>query len=182
MKKGLLLAVFAGLFAGCSSISVSRDYDTAVDFSGLKTFAWQYAEQPETGDPRIDNDLMDVRIRKAVSDTLSSKGLQLGGRVDADFLVAYFVEYKRKLSSGSVSVGMGRSSYGRYGGVGYNTGVSEYDQAVLTIDMIAPTDEKMMWRGVGSRSAYDGSSPEKMTKIVNSSVEKILRKFPPKKR
>ncbi len=180
MKKWLLLVVSAGLLTGCSSVSVSRDYDTTADFSGLKTFAWQHAEQPETGDPRIDNDLHDERIRAAVDETLSAKGFQRADLADADFMVAYFIEYKRKLSSGSVSVGMGRSSYGRHGGVGYGTGVSEYDQAILTIDMLNPADEKMIWRGVGSRSAYDGSSPAKATKTVNESVSKILKKFPPK--
>jgi hypothetical protein len=182
MKKLLLLAVSAGLLAGCSSVSVSRDYDTAADFSTLKTFTWQHAEQPKTGDPRIDNDLHDERIRKAVDNALSARGFQPTDRADADLLVAYFVEYKRKLSSGSVSVSAGRRSYGRYGGVGYNTGISEYDQAILTIDIIDPAAEKMIWRGVGSRSAYDGSSPGKMTEIVNESVSKILKKFPPKKK
>ncbi|MEN8254826.1 MAG: DUF4136 domain-containing protein [Verrucomicrobiota bacterium] len=180
MKKLLLLVVSAGFLAGCSSISVSRDYDTTADFSGLKTFAWQHAEQPKTGDPRIDNDLHDERIRAAVNENLAAKGFQPGDRANADFMVVYFVEYKRKLSSGSISFGLGGGSYGRYGGVGYNTGVSEYDQSCLTIDMVNPADEKMIWRGVGSRSAYDGSSPEKTTEIVNASVAKILKRFPPK--
>ena len=136
MKKWLLLAVSAGFLAGCSSVSVNRDYDTSVDFSGLKTFAWQHAEQPDTGDPRIDNDLNDERIRAAVNATLAMKGFQPVGQADADFLVAYFVEHQRRLGSGSVSMGFGRSSYGRHGGVGYSTGVSEYDQAILTIDFI----------------------------------------------
>lgn len=180
MKKLLLLVVSAGLLTGCSSISVSRDYDTTADFSGLKTFAWQHAEQPETGDPQIDNDLNDERIRRAIAENLAIKGFRPVDREGADVLVAYFVDHKRKLSSGSVSVGMGRSSYGRHGGVGYSTGVSEYDQAILTIDILNPADEKMIWRGVGSRSAYDGSSPAKATEIVNGSVSEILKKFPPK--
>lgn len=180
MKGLLLLFVSAGLLAGCSSISVSRDYDTVADFSTLKTFTWEHAEQPKTGDPRIDNDLHDERVRNAVNHALAAKGFQLTDRADADFLVTYFVEYKRRLNSGSVSFGIGGGSYGRYGGAGYNTGVSEYDQVMLTIDMIDPASEKMVWRGVGRRSAYDGASPEKMTKIVNQSVSKILKKFPPK--
>ncbi len=181
MKKVLLLAVFSGFLAGCSSLSVRRDYNAATDFSGLKTFAWRHAEQPETGDPRIDNDLHDERIRRAVNENLAAKGFQRIDPAEADFLVAYFVEYKRKLNSGSISFGFGGGRVGRYGGVGYNTGVSEYDQAVLTVDILAPADEKTIWRGVGSRSAYDGSSPEKTTKIINESITKILKEFPPKK-
>ena len=76
---------------------------------------------------------------------ISETGFQLADQTEANFLVAYFTEYKRKLNSSSVSVGMGRGSYGRYGGVGYNTGVSEYDQSSLTIDMITPADDKTIW-------------------------------------
>lgn len=180
--KILLISISVGLLTGCSSVSVNRDYDTRINFSNLKTFAWQHAEQPETGDPRIDNDLNDERIRAAVNATLTAKGFHSAERANADFLVAYFVEHQRTLSSGSVSVGMGRSSYGRHGGVGYSTGVSEYDQAILTIDMLNPTDEKMIWRGAGTRATYEGSSPEKSTKIVKEAVLKILKKFPPKQK
>jgi hypothetical protein len=182
MKKLLLLAMSAGLLAGCSSVTVKRDYDKDMDFTSLKTFAWQHTEQPQTGNPQIDNDLNDERIRNAVNATFSSKGLQLTAREDADMLVAYFVDHQRKLNSSSVSVGMGRGSYGRYGGVGYNTGVSEYDQANLTIDILDSKDEKMIWRGVGSRAVYEGSNPQKSIEIINAAVAKILKKFPPKKK
>lgn len=182
MKKMILWLLCSGLLAGCSSVSVQRDYDTSVDFFGLKTFAWQYDKQPETGIPQIDNDLNDERIRRAINAALATKGLRLVPRAEADLFVAYFVDQQRKLNSGSVSVGMGRSSYGRHGSVGYNTGVSEYDQAILTIDLLAPADEKMIWRGVGTRVAYEGSNPDKFTEIVNEAVSKILKKFPPTKR
>ena len=182
MKKLLLLALSTGVLSGCSSISVSRDFDASTDFSALKTFAWQHAEQPQTGDPRLDNDLNDERIRNAVNATLAAKGFRPVGRDDADFLVAYFTDHQRKLSSGSVSVGVGRGSSGRHGGVGYSSGVSDYDQATLTLDILNSSDEKMVWRGVGSRSSYEGSNPAKSVRIINESVEKILAKFPPKKR
>ena len=182
MKKLLLLAVSVGILTGCSSVSVKRDFDKDMDFTSLKTFAWQHAEQPQTGNPQIDNDLNDERIRNAINATLSSKGFEITKSAEADFLVAYFVDHQRKLSSSSVSMGMGRGSAGRYGGVGYHTGVSEYEQANLTIDMIDQKTEKMIWRGVGARSVYEGSNPQKSTKIINEAVAKILKKFPPKKK
>ncbi len=181
MKKRLLLVVSAGLLAGCSSVSVHRDFDGSTDFASLKTFAWQHADQPQTGDPRIDNDLNDERIRNAVNTTLVAKGFRLVDRAEADFWVAYFIDHQRKLSSGSVSVGVGRGSRGRHGGVGYSSGVSEYDQAILTLDILDPTDGKMVWRGVGTRSSYKGSNPAKSIRIINETVEKILKKFPPEK-
>jgi hypothetical protein len=175
---------FAGsliLLAGCSSVTVSRDYDSSLDFSSLKTFAWQHDEQPKVGASRIDNDLLDERIRTATEDLLSKKGFQRVDRAEADFLIVYHRDYRSRLSGSSFSAGVGGGSYGRHGGVGYSSDISEYDQAILTIDMLNPQDENLIWRGVGTRIAYNGSSPKKMTKLVNEWVAKILKKFPPKK-
>lgn len=175
-----LCCVSSALLAGCSSVSVSRDYDVNADFSTLKTFAWKHAEQPQTGNPRIDNDLIDERVRAAVDAELGEKGFVPADKAEADFQVAYFIDYKQRIGGGSVSFGLGGGSYGRYGGVGYNTGVSDYEEGCLTIDIINPVDGKSLWRGVGRRTSYDSNNPGKITKIVDSSVSAILKKFPPK--
>ena len=93
--------------------------------------------------------------------------------------MAYFVGFKRKLNASSISFGMGGGHYGRYGGVGYHTAISNYEEGSLTIDIIDPAEEKTIWRGVGARAVYQGSNPEKATRIVNESVAKILQQFPP---
>lgn len=180
MKQVFLLLAAAALVAGCSSVSVTRDYDASADFSSLRTYAWQHETQPKTGNPRIDNDLMDKRVRNAVNTQLEEKGFSLSARQNADCLVAYFVEYKQRIGGSSVSFGLGGGSYGRYGGVGYNTAVSDYDEGHLTIDIIDPASGKNIWRGVGRRTTYEGSNPEKMTKVINTSVAKIMARFPPK--
>ncbi|MEA2069507.1 MAG: DUF4136 domain-containing protein [Verrucomicrobiota bacterium] len=173
-------AAALSLLTGCSSVSVSRDYDVSTDFSKLKTFAWQHEEQPQTGNPRIDNDLIDERVRAAVNAELMAKGFRQGDKAEADFHVAYFVEYKQRISGSSVSFGIGGGSYGRHGGVGYNTGVSDYEEGHLTIDIVDPADGRNFWRGVGRRTSYDSNNPKKITKVVNSAVAGILKKFPPK--
>ena len=181
MKYVLCFAASALLLAGCSSVSVTRDFDASADFSVLKTYAWQHAAQPEIGNPRIDNDLMDERVRRAVDVQLAEKGFEAVPKEEADFLVAYFIDYKQRIGGSSVSFGVGGGNYGRYGGVGYNTSISDYDEGHLTIDIIDPASENNVWRGIGRRVTYEGSSPEKMTRIINTSVSRILGKFPPKK-
>jgi len=151
-----------------------------VDFSGFKTYAWQHSEQPQTGNPRIDNDLIDERVRAAVNAELAQKGFGMAEETEADFLVAYFIDYRQRVSGSSVSFGIGGGAYGRYGGVGYDQNISDYEEGYLTIDIINPADGKIFWRGVGRRTAYNSRSPEKTTKVVNSAVSKILEKFPPK--
>ena len=179
MKQSICLAVLGVLLlTGCSSVTVRRDFDRSMNFSTLKRYAWQHADQPATGNPRIDNDLIDDRVRTAVEQSLEAKGYLPAGNAEADFLVAYFMEYKQRIGGSTISFGIGGGSYNRYSSVGYNTLISDYDEGHLTIDMIRPENGKNFWRGVGIRAAYDSADPEKTTKIIESAVSQILKRFP----
>lgn len=175
-----------GALAGCSSVSVDRDYDAAFDFSSLKTYAWQHEEQPETGVPKIDNDLNDNRIRKAIEADLNGKGIQQVEKSEADFLMAYFMDFQQRIdgSGSTVSFGVGQSSAGRAGSVGWNSGstISDYEEAQLMIDILDPESEETIWRGRGRRRSSGSSKPEKITERVNDAVTRILKKFPPKQK
>jgi len=83
-----------------------------------------------------------------------------------------------------MSVGVGRSSYGRAGSVGWSSGgtISDYEEAQLMIDILNPENEEMIWRGRGHRRASGSSSPEKIAATVNDAVTRILKKFPPKQK
>jgi len=181
MKNFLILALVAGMLSGCSSSWVKQDFDSSVDFSGLETYAWKHAEQAATGNPKIDNDISDARIRNAIDATLETKGFKRGDPDTADFQVSYFIDFERRLNASSVSFGLGGGRYGRYGGMGYNTSISDYDEGNLTIDIINPQSKKTIWRGVGSRAVYEGSNPEKATRIINKIVAEVLKGFPPGK-
>ena len=176
-----LVAASALVLTGCSSVRVTSDYNPSTDFSALKTFAWQHADQPETGNPRIDNDLIDERVRAAVNSELSAKGFRVVDQVEADFHVAYFVDFIQRFGGSTVCFGVGGGTNGRHGTVGYNTDISHSEEGYLTIDIINPEDGKNFWRGVGRRTSYESNNPKKITKIVNQSVAGILKKFPPKK-
>jgi hypothetical protein len=167
------------VLTGCSSVSVTRDYDASADFAGLKSYAWQHETQPKTGNPRIDNDLIDERVRSAVDLQLAQKGFILSDEGDTDFLVTYYVQYKQRISGNSVSFGVGASRNSRYGSIGYDTSISDYDEGWLTIDMIDPESGKMFWRGVGIRATYESQKPKKVSKIINHAVSRILKDFPP---
>lgn len=186
MKRySFLCLAAAGLFSGCSSVSVSRDFDSTFDFSSLKTFTWEHETQPETGVPRIDNDLNDKRIRAAIETNLKAKGFTIAeAKETADFRVAYFVDFQQRIEGGgsSFSVGMGRGTASRAGAVGWSTGtnVSDYEEGQLTIDFLDPKTGDTIWRGVGRRRTSSSSDPEKLTQRTNDVVTRTLKKFPPK--
>ena len=184
MPKRLLFICFVSIFLqACSGITVSQDYEKEYNFSGLKTFAWKPNE--DNGYGVKDNDLVDKRIRTAIENNLLARSYRLIDSSTPDFFISYHLTVEQKITSSGMSggVSIGRSSRGRYGGVGMSTGseVRAYDQGTLLIDVTIPLGDQLVWRGVATQSVSDHSSPDESTVRINETVEKILAQFPPKK-
>ena len=180
---GVLVFSLLGLPWGCSSIRVSQDYDLSRDFSSLRTYAWQSDKQPETGDIRVDNSLLDTRFRSAIDDALAKKGFQKKTQGKPDFYVAYTYQIDSKVESSNVTFGFGFGSGGggAYTGMGVNSGgrVSEYDEGLLVIDLMDVATADLLWRGTGTARFDPSTDPEKSVKAINAGVEQILAQFPP---
>lgn len=178
-----ILNLIMAILAGCSSVKVSQDYNTAQDFNGYKRYAWQHETQAKTGDVRIDNPFLDERIRQAVDRTLAERGFQRTDNGPHDFQVRYLYTIRAKIESDDMRTGFGFGvgSRGRYGGISVSSGtsVNEYDEGMLVIDIVESQSDALLWRGTGTRRVSDHSDPEKTTKSVNELVEKILGQFPP---
>ena len=180
IKTIILISIISMLFA-CSGIQVSQDYEQGYNFAALKTFAWKPNDKGEYGIK--DNKLVDERIRKAIVEKLTEKSYTLVDSETPDFFISYNLAVKQKITSSGVSggVSLGRSSYGRFGGVGISSGsqVRAYDQGTLTIDFTNPLEDELIWRGISTQAVDDHSSPSKSRVIINETVEKMLQQFPP---
>ena len=176
----ILLIVAAG---GCSGIKVSQDYDLGKVLPVMKTYQWKTTTQAQTGDVRVDNPLLDARIRKAVDRAFSEKGFQKVTAGTPDFEVGYQFSISKKIQSDDLRTGFGfgMGSYGRHGGVAISTGstVTQYDQGLLVIDLTDVKSGDLLWRGNGTHRLPEHIDPEKTEKIVKEIVEKILAQFPP---
>lgn len=179
----MLILLSVSIFFGCSTVQVAQDYDPAKTFSHLRTYNWQSKIQEKMGDPRVDNPLIDTRIRTAVDRSLMGKNYLKASNGAPDFYVAYQFVIHRKIESDSLrtGVGFGLGSYGHFGGIGIGTGsdISEYDEGMLIIDIIDAKSGDLFWRGTGTRHVYLQSDPEKTTRNVNETVDKIMAQFPP---
>ena len=182
VKKLVILMLMTFVF-GCSGIQVSQDYDLSTDYYGLKTYDWAPTTQQNKDDTWVNNSLLENRIHTAVDRSLSDKGYQRVSQGTADFYVGYQYRIRRKIQSDNLStgIGFGIGSYSRRGGIGVSTGtgITEYDQGILIIDIIDATNDNLMWRGTGTSRVSQHSSPENKTKNINETVEKILEQFPP---
>jgi len=169
------------ILQACSGIQVSQDYEQSYDFSGFKTFTWKPNNDNEYG--ISDNRLMDKRIRTAIESTLSAKQYTPVDSGEPDFYISYHMTVEQVISSSNVSGGfsLGRSSHGRYGGVGISSGsqIRTYDQGTLLIDITDVAKNELIWRGISTQAVSEHSSPEESTRVINETVEKMLAQFPP---
>lgn len=179
----LAVLVFFIVAVGCSGIEVSQDYNPTTDFSKLSSYGWQYDTQPETENVRLDNPLVDARIRAAIDRILTANGFQKVSAVDSDFLVSYQTTIQPRVTSNNVSgtVGFGRGSRGRYGGAAISTSprIREFDEGSIVIDVTDAKTMDLVWRGTATYEVKQHATPEATTESINAAVDKILAQFPP---
>ena len=130
------------------------------------------------------NDLVDRRIRSAITDTLKAKQFTMKKVNTADFLISYNVVVEQRVTRTNISgsVSMGRSTRGRTGSIGMSTGsqIRTYERGTMLIDIHDVASDKLVWRGVSAQALPDLSDPERLTTRINETVEAILKQFPPK--
>ncbi len=180
--KLMLLLTMILILGGCAGIKVNQDYDPGTDFSKFRAFTWKSETQPKTGDVRIDNPLLDTRIRKAIDMTLVNMGYRRVVQGPHDFKVGYSYAVRTTLDSSPVSVGTGFGIGGgnTFGGVGIGIPVvgQNYDEGLLVIDFTDFQHGNLLWRGTGTHRISMRSTPEEITVAVNALVEKVLAQIP----
>ena len=179
--KLILLVLITIAFTACSGIPVSQDFEQGFDYSGFKTFAWQPNDNNEWG--LTNNELVDRRVRSAIVNTLTANHFTLKDSNEPDFLISYNLVVEQRVSSSNLSggVSMGRSSRGRAGSISMSTGsqIRTYDRGTLIIDVTDVNSNKLVWRGVSAQALPELSDPQRLTALINETVEAILKQFPP---
>ena len=173
----LLPVVALVLVLGCSSLRVSVDYDPTEDFSTYRTYTWFPREQRETGDYRVDNPLLDARIRSAVDQVLAGKGYRKVQDRSPDFFVLYYLSVEDKLDI--YTVNRGYYDYWGYGVSLPETRVRQYEEGTLVIDVANAKVKELTWRGVGKSRLRRNPTPKQTTQEVEQAVSEILKSFPP---
>jgi hypothetical protein len=103
-----LLTLTFILFDGCSSISVTQDYDPAYDFSKLKTFGFM----PIPKDANI-NQINANRLGDAIKANLIARGYTLAEQADFGIALLFGKQTKTNIDS----YGYGYGGYGSWGGI-----------------------------------------------------------------
>jgi hypothetical protein len=193
--RGLLVALLGVALGGCSTMEISTDYNPSANFSGLRSYNWLPGPQGNPDDPRINNSLLDGRIRSAVESQLAAQGYEKQVSGTPDFFVGYHAAVEKKLDVITID---DYYSHASVGGPGYRPGSSlvyghqgrtwggssqthvvQYDEGTLILDIVDPQTRKLLWRGSAQAEVNLSGSPEKKQEKVNEAVRRMLERFPP---
>jgi hypothetical protein len=170
MKAALLSIALVALvaFAGCSSISVSTNFDSGADFASYKTFGWMKESDSEKGYDFSGE--LDERIKNAVDQQLAAKGL-MKATVNTDLLVVYHAGKEQQLEEEDWG-------YGGWWGVGGGD-VNSYEKGTLVVDLIDAKTEKLVWRGSANKALSENPSAGEREEAIDDAVQKMFKKYPP---
>ena len=165
------------LFASCSSVRVATDYDSSVNFSQFRTYAFM-----KDGVDKINiSDLDKKRILRAIDEELTAKGYTKSDT--PDLLINLFTDAKQVVNVNSYYGGWGYGYYRPWGwnpwmmGPGYQS-VSTSTQGVLYIDVLKVNNKELIWQGKGT--GYLTQNQKKKDERIKEFVTKVLETFPNK--
>lgn len=172
MKKLLLyIPIFILLLASCKSIHVGSDYDTSIDFSKYKTFAFH-----KTSIDKVEiSDLDKRRILNAIDITLTNKGLTKSST--PNLLVSINTKAHEKVHVNQVNYGWGLGWNPVFFGGPNMTYTDTVIEGILFIDLIDAQTKNLIWQGKGSGN-LELETLAKEAKIKEF-VTQILAQYPP---
>lgn len=180
--RALVPAAF--LLAACSSgIDVRGGAgDPHYDFQRLKTYAWMPREA--TGDPRIDEALLDERVRKGVDDDLVRKGYRLVPE-GPDFAVGYraVLGSQRSVESGERSFeGIWTSDHAPRGTGSDGAPVDKVVlEGTLVLRIFDGKSRNLVWEAAAETEINPRESVLSPTREdkVRAAIREMLDMFPP---
>ena len=146
MKTVKLFILLSSVFLySCSTVKVVSDYDTKVDFSTYKTFAFY----KKGIDKASVSDLDKKRIMRAIENELNKKGLVKS--TNPDILVSIFTKSREKVNVTDNNFGYGFGwGYNPWFFGSTNLNINQYTEGTLFIDFIDKNKNELVWQGIGS--------------------------------
>lgn len=180
-RKTFAVVAAVAVLGACSSVTVNTDWNTNLDFSAYKTYAWL----PDT----VDKDLpafASQQLQNAVDAQLTKHGLT---KVASD--PQLYITFRAKRSSytqyTTVSTGYGYGygygswgCYGCYGGGGVSTtSAQQVPTGNLIIVLVDPKLNEMVWRG-NAKADLASDQADRAQQVLDA-LEQMFQAFPPKK-
>jgi hypothetical protein len=147
---------------------VKVEHDSNVDFTAFKTYAWKRGTPAAT--PAANQFLVD-----SIEEKLAARGLQKQTGSQADLYVVYHVvPGNAKFTVDSFDYGWPSWDRGKPAG-----SARYFLERTLVLDMLDTRTEEVVWRGTGTGVLE--SDTQEMTEKTEKALEKMFKKFPPRK-
>ena len=174
----LALLATAFILTGCASgPSIHTNADPTADFMSISTFGFMRPLSTDSGNVQS---LLSTQLIAATTDELSKRGWRVDQN-NPDVLINFLFETQEQISSRNSSVtasSMHRS--GRYGGWGVHMStptIEQTTQGALSIDVIDPSQNRMIWEGTATNRVTDRLR-ENQAETIRTFVAAILEDFP----
>ncbi len=180
IRNCLVFASALLLLAACgSNITVTSDWDPAIDFSQFKTVYLLEDKKPIS--PMIDQ-----RIRNAIADDLKAKGLAVvEDEEQADMAVGYTVSTEERSQFRTTNTGWGGYSYhhspwsSSVSASSSRTTESKYTVGTLLIAAFKRDAKSQIWQGTASGRVRETTKPEQSEQQIREAVTEAMQSFPP---
>jgi hypothetical protein len=172
-------AIFVVCVSGCTPIDIKTDFDSTVDFSRFKTFAFTGTTDPNQSGV-LDNPLVRDRLEAMIDRELRQKGLtQTRSDQHPDLLVHYWAgvqDKQRQQSNPGVRAYSWGDGYGWGAGSG-RVATFEYREGTLITDLVEPTNKTLVWRATMVTDLKD--SVNENIELSDKAIKKAFENYPP---
>lgn len=168
--------VFIALASACSSgPTVISNSDPSADFMSLRTFDFAQPLATDNGNVRS---LLSTHLITATTSELEKRGWRQETN-NPDVLFDFLLETQEQIrtrSSASVSTHRG-GRYGMWGGTMSTPTIEQTTQGALSIDMIDPARNQIIWEGTATNRVTN-SIRQNQEEAVRNFVAAIFAEFP----
>jgi len=170
----LALAV---LMSACSSgPTIISNSDPSADFMSMRTFDFMQPLSTDSGNVRS---LLSTHMIAAATNELEKRGWRREQN-NPDVLINFMLETQEQIrtrnTSSSVSMHRG-GRYGMWGGTVSTPTIEQTTQGALSIDMIDPARNQLIWEGTATNRVTDNIR-QNQEEAVHSFVAAIFAEFP----
>ncbi len=190
MKRILFFTLFLAFLAGCSSLTVTSDWDKSIDFDSFTTYSLLPWDQHNDS---IVNPFQKERLLAAIKDQMNERGYQFA-ETNGELAVSIYITLKNQTGYSAYTdhYGMYGSGWG-YGvpwgfyGPGYggfnginSTTVTPYNytEGTIVLDVFNTKDKKLIWQAVGT--GVVSGNPQQTEKSIPKGIGKMFASYPKK--
>ena len=186
VRSVMLTLATAGaiLLGGCSSQpNVSWDYNPTMSLDNLRYYDWYPDKEQNESGYEVES-LTQERIESAINMVLNSQGYREvnnrrfnNRKVNTDFYVHASYTIVPQIQSFPYPYYY-YSPTAPYHPVPIRGSLRSYEEGVLTIDMIDPNSNQVIWSGKSWARIHRFATPQQRVTNITNAVQKILSGFP----